>query len=73
MQTVHQSFVENDSLQTDRIELLLKPHHVGVQSGASKLISEPMLRLAQTVHLSCFEINIISKWTEVTFHLMHIT
>jgi hypothetical protein len=45
----------------DLIELLLDPHHVGVQSGASKLIYEPMVRLAQTVHLSCIEINIISK------------
>ena len=31
-------------LQTNRNELALEHHHVGVPSGASKMISEPMLR-----------------------------
>jgi hypothetical protein len=40
-------------LLTDRNVLPLKPHHLVVPSGASKTISEPTIRLAQTVHLSC--------------------
>jgi hypothetical protein len=51
----------------DRNKLLVDPHHVGVQLGASKL--EPIVRLGQTVHLSCIEINTISKWIETRFHL----
>jgi hypothetical protein len=57
----------------DQNELLVHPHQVGVQLGASKLISKPMVHLGQTVHLSCVEINTISKWTEMSFHLTHIT
>jgi hypothetical protein len=45
----------------DLNELLLDPHHVGVQLAASKLILKPMVRLTQTVHLSYFEINKTSK------------
>jgi hypothetical protein len=37
------------------------------------MIFEPLVRLAQTMHLSCVNINIISKWTETSFHLTHIT
>ena len=37
------------------------PRHLGVPSGASKTISEPMVRLAQTVHLSYINTNTISK------------
>ena len=33
------------------------PHHLGVPSGASKTISEPMVRLAQTVHISYINTN----------------
>jgi hypothetical protein len=40
------------------MELLLDPHHVGVQLGASKLIYEPMVRLAQSVLQSCVKNNI---------------
>ena len=39
------------------------PRHLGVPSGASKTLSEPMVRLAQTVHQSYINTN-ISKWTE---------
>jgi hypothetical protein len=45
----------------DRNELPLDPYHIGVPSGASKMISEPMVYLAQTVLLSYVEINTISK------------
>jgi hypothetical protein len=64
------SFLRRDlkNLQTDRNELLLDPCHLGVQSSASKIISEPMVRSAQTMHLSCIEINTISKWTRASFH-----
>jgi hypothetical protein len=37
------------------------------------MISEPIARLAQTVHLSCVLINIISKRTKMSFHLTHVT
>ena len=37
------------------------PRHLGVPSGASKMISEPMVRLVQTVHRSCVKISTISK------------
>ena len=32
-----------------------------------------MVRLAQTVHLSCFETNTFSKLTETSLHLTHVT
>jgi hypothetical protein len=57
----------------DQNELPLDPRHVGVPLGASKMVSPPMVCLAQTMHLSCFEINTISKQDEMTFHLTHIT
>ena len=44
-------------------EIPQDPRHLGVASGASKTISEPMVRSAQTVHLSCVKVGIISKWT----------
>jgi hypothetical protein len=47
--------------------------HQGVPSGASKMISEPMVRSAQTVHLSCVKTSTISKWTESSFHLSLVT
>jgi hypothetical protein len=43
------------------------PHdtcHLGVPSGASKTIFEPMVCSAQTLHLSCVKISTISKHTE---------
>ena len=33
-----------------------------------KTMSKPMVRLAQTVHLSCTDTNTISKWSETGFH-----
>jgi len=53
-------------LQTDRNELPLEPCHLGVPSDASKTISEPMVRLAQTVHQSCTDTNTVSKRIEMT-------
>jgi hypothetical protein len=51
----------------------LEPHHLGVQSGASKTIFEHMVQLAQTVHLSYTNSNTISKRSEMRFHMTHVT
>jgi hypothetical protein len=37
------------------------------------MISEPMVCLTQTVHLSCVEINTIYKQTKIIFHLIYAT
>jgi hypothetical protein len=50
-------------------EILDDPHNLGVPSAASKMVSVAMVRLAQTVHLSCVKISTISKQTEMSFHL----
>jgi hypothetical protein len=39
----------------------LDPPHLGVPSGASKTVYEPMVRLTQTEHLSCTDTNTIPK------------
>jgi hypothetical protein len=59
--------------QTDRTELPLEPRHLGVPSSASKMISMPMVRSLQTLHLSCTNTNTVSKWTKTRFHTTHIT
>jgi hypothetical protein len=51
----------------DRSEFLLDPRHVGLPSVVPKMIFEAMVRSVQTVHLSCVEINTISKQTEMIF------
>jgi hypothetical protein len=61
------------NLQTNQNELPVEPRHLGVSSSVSKMISEPMVRLAQTVHLSCTETNTVSKQTETSFHLSLVT
>jgi hypothetical protein len=45
------------------------PRHLGVASGASKMISEPMIHSVQTLHVSCVKVSTISKWTKMSFHL----
>jgi hypothetical protein len=60
-------------LQKDQKEILYDPRHLGVPSGVSKIISEAMLRLVQTVDLSCTETNNISKSTETRFYMTHVT
>jgi hypothetical protein len=47
----------------------LEPRHLGVSSGASKMISEPIVCSAQTVHLYCNDTNAVSKRTETIFHM----
>ena len=55
----------------DRNEIPLEPRHLGVLSGAVKMISEPCLE--QTMHLSCTNTNTISKQTKTRFHLSLVT
>jgi hypothetical protein len=57
----------------DRNELPLDTRDLGVPLGVPTMISIPVVHLAQTVHLSSAEINTISKWTETSFHLTHVT
>jgi hypothetical protein len=58
---------------TVRNEVLHDPHNLGVPSGASKMISKPMVCLGQTVHLSCVKISAISKPIEMRFHISFVT
>jgi hypothetical protein len=58
---------------TDRNKLLFEPRHLGVPSGVSNTISEDMVHLAQTVHLSCTETYSVSKWTKTSFHFRLVT
>jgi hypothetical protein len=60
-------------LQMDRNEILHDPHHLGVPSGVSKMLSKPMVCSAQTVHLSYVNISAISKRTESSFHMSLVT
>jgi hypothetical protein len=60
-------------IQMDRNELLFEPCHLGVPSGASKTISEAMVHLAQTVHLSWIKISTVSKWTKTSFYMSLVT
>jgi hypothetical protein len=57
----------------DRSKLPLEPRHLGVPSSALKMISMPMVCSVQTVHLSCTDINTVSKWTKTKFHTTHTT
>jgi hypothetical protein len=57
----------------DRNELPFEPHHLGVPSDASKIISKPMVHLAETMHLSCTETNTISKQNKTRFCMTHVT
>jgi len=59
-------------LRMDWNELPLETHHLGLRSGASKRISEPMVRLAPTMHLYCTDTN-SSKQTKTRFHMANVT
>jgi hypothetical protein len=60
-QKVLLSYTNTDAVQMDWNKIPLDPRHQWVPSGASKTISEPMVRSKQTVHLSCIKIGTISK------------
>jgi hypothetical protein len=52
------------------------PHnqcHIGDPSGASKTISEPMVRSTQTMHQSRIKISTISKQTKTSIHSSLVT
>jgi hypothetical protein len=55
------------------MSLSLEPHRLGVPSGVSKMISEPMVHLEQTVHQSCTDTKIVSKEKQVRIHMTHVT
>jgi hypothetical protein len=48
-----------------------EPHQLGVLSGVFQTISEPMVCLAQTVHLSYTVSNTIFEWTDARFDMTH--
>jgi hypothetical protein len=54
-------------LQTDWIELLLEPRYLEIPPDVSKIISERIVCLAQTMHTT------ISKRTELSFYLSLVT
>jgi hypothetical protein len=60
-------------LQMDQSEIPHNPRHLGVPSGASKMISKPMVHVAEIMHLSCTDSNTISKQTEARFYMSHVT
>jgi hypothetical protein len=60
-------------LQMDQNEIPHDPRHLGVPSGASKMISEAMLCLAQTEHLSCVKISNNFERSESSFQLSLVT
>jgi hypothetical protein len=57
----------------DRNDIPHDPRHLGVPSGVSKIISEPVERLVQTMHLFFTDTNTVSKQTETWFHMTHVT
>ena len=56
----------------ERSEIPHDPRHLGVPSGASKMIFEPMVRLTQTVHLSYIKISTIPKQAELSLETRHL-
>jgi hypothetical protein len=61
------------TLQTNRNEIPHDTGHLGVLSGLSKAIFEPVVHSTQTVHLSCVKNSAISNWTETSIHLSPVT
>jgi hypothetical protein len=75
VQTVHLSCIKismMSKVQTQQNDPALEPRHLGVPSGVSKSIFEPMVHLTQTGHLSCTDTNIVSKRTKTRFHMTHV-
>jgi hypothetical protein len=57
----------------DRNKLALKPSHLGVPLGVTKMIIEHIVHLVQTMYLSCTDTNTISKRTKTSFDMTHVT
>jgi hypothetical protein len=53
VQIVHLSYVKLPLSPNEPNRAPPKPRHLGVSSGVSKMIDEPMVRSVHTVHLSC--------------------
>jgi hypothetical protein len=70
---VHLSCSNAKTLQMDWNEIPHDPGQLGVLSGVSKAIFEPVVHSAQTVHISYVKNSTISKRTETSIHLRHIT
>jgi hypothetical protein len=56
----------------ERNELPLEPRNIGVPSGGSKTISEPMVPLVQAVHRACSDPNGISECTKMITEPRHL-
>jgi hypothetical protein len=56
----------------ERNKLPHEPRHLGVPSGVCKMISEPMVCLARTVHLSLSDTKTISKRAKKRFHMTRV-
>jgi hypothetical protein len=78
-QTMHQSRTDTNILS--KRDIPHDPCHLGVPSGVSKTIFEPMVHYAQTVHLCSVKIstiskwtdtNTVSKWTKIRFYMIHV-
>jgi hypothetical protein len=71
VQTMHLSCVKISTISKRTERAPLDTHHLGLPSGASKTIYDPMVRLRQTEHLSCTDANTVSKQIEMRFHMTH--
>jgi hypothetical protein len=60
-------------LQTDCVELPLDPRQLGVPSGVSTIIFEPMRCPVQILRLSCTDTYTVSRRTETRFDMIHVT
>jgi hypothetical protein len=69
---MHLSCTDTNTIYKERIEVPRDPHHLVVPSGASKIISMPMVHSTQTVHLSCVKISTISKRTKLSLGPHHL-
>ena len=65
-------YKDQQYIQTDRTKLSLEPLHLGVPTGASKMVSQTMVHQAKTVNISCTESNTVFKQTEARFHMTHV-
>jgi hypothetical protein len=57
----------------ERNEIPDDPCHLEVPLDKSKMIFEHMVRLVQTVNLSCVNVSTISKQMKTSFHLSLVT
>ena len=73
MQIVHLFCTKTNTVSKQIEARFHDTSHLGVPSGASKLISKHMVFSTQTVHLSCIKISNISKQTKSCFHLSPLT